>query len=56
MKERCGNVIENKGSGSDDRERSGNIIENKSSYVQDAGMLLKRKGVGLDLRGAADRR
>ena len=45
MKEQCGNVIENKGSGLDDWERSGNVIENKRSYVQDAGMLLKTKGV-----------
>jgi hypothetical protein len=45
MKERSGNVIENKGSRLGNRERSGNIVENKCSYAQNAGMLLKRKGV-----------
>jgi hypothetical protein len=53
MKERCGNVVENKGSSSENRERSGNVLENKYSYAQDVGMLLKRKGVGPDLRGNA---
>jgi len=42
MSERRGNVVENKGSGLDNREQSGNIVENKCSYAQNAGMLLKR--------------
>jgi len=41
MKERCGNVTENKGSGLEDREGSGNVIENKGSYVLITGMSLK---------------
>jgi hypothetical protein len=45
MKERCGNVIENKGSRLESRQASGNIAENKDSYTQNAGMLLKTKGV-----------
>jgi len=45
MKERCGNVIENKGSRLDNREASGNAIENKCSYANNAGILLKRKGI-----------
>jgi hypothetical protein len=45
LKEQCANVIENKGSGLDNRRRSGNIVENKCSYAQNAGMLLKTKGV-----------
>ena len=45
MKERSGNVPENKGPAIRSPGRSGNIKENKSSYGQDAGMLPKRKGV-----------
>jgi hypothetical protein len=45
MKERSGNVIENKGSGSEAAERGRNVIENRSSYTQNAGMLLKGKGI-----------
>jgi hypothetical protein len=45
MKERSGNVIENKGSRLENGERSGNVVENKCSYAQNAGMLLKRNGV-----------
>ena len=45
MNERRGNVVENKGSGLDNREQTGNIVENKCSYAQNAGMLLKTKGV-----------
>jgi hypothetical protein len=41
MKERCGNVIENKGSGREDREESANIVEKQYSYAQNTGMLLK---------------
>jgi hypothetical protein len=44
VKERSGNVYENKGSPLENRERSGNVIENKGSYEQDAGMLLKQRG------------
>jgi len=43
MNDRCGNVIENKGSGLRDRPGSGNVTENKGSYAQNAGMLLKRQ-------------
>ena len=45
MNDRCGNVIENKGSRSEDQESSANPKENKFSYAQDAGMLLKTNGV-----------
>jgi hypothetical protein len=45
LKDRSGDVIENKGSGLDNRRRSGNIVENKCSYAQNAGMLLKTNGV-----------
>jgi hypothetical protein len=46
LNDRSGNVIENKGSGLEDRQVSGNVIENKASYALKAGMLLKRKEVG----------
>jgi hypothetical protein len=45
LNEQHGNVIENKGSRLDNREAGGNVIENKCTYAQNAGMLLKRKGV-----------
>jgi hypothetical protein len=45
MNEQRGNVIENKGSGLENRVQSGNIIENKWTYAQNAGMLLKTNGV-----------
>jgi hypothetical protein len=45
MNERCGNVVENKGSGLQDRAGSGNVIENTGSYAQNAGMSLKTEGV-----------
>jgi hypothetical protein len=45
LNEQRGNVIENKGSGLENRVQSGNIIENKCTYAQNAGMLLKTKGV-----------
>jgi hypothetical protein len=45
MNELCGNVLENKGPGLDNRLRSGNVVENKRTYAQNAGMLLKTKGV-----------
>jgi hypothetical protein len=49
VKERSGNVYENKGPAFDSPERSGNVVENKGTYAFKAGMLLKRKGVN---RGA----
>jgi hypothetical protein len=45
MNEQYGNVLENKGSASDNRDRSRNIAENKYSYAQNVGILLKTKGV-----------
>jgi hypothetical protein len=45
MIERYGNIIENKGSSLEDRGKSGNVVENEYSYAQNAGILLKRKGV-----------
>jgi hypothetical protein len=45
MNEQCGNVIENKGSLFHSSRRSGNAVENKGGYPQNAGMLLKTKGV-----------
>jgi hypothetical protein len=51
MNELCGNVIENKGSRLNNGDRGGNIVENKCSYAQNAGMLLKRKGVSVLVGG-----
>ncbi|MGD0456797.1 MAG: hypothetical protein ABSC21_03525 [Terriglobia bacterium] len=45
MKERCRNVVENKGSAFSIPGQGGNVVENKRSYAQDAGMLLKTEGV-----------
>jgi hypothetical protein len=45
MKERSGNVYENKGSAFDRREQSWHVIENKSSYSLKTGLLLKRQVV-----------
>ena len=45
MNERCGNLIENKGSGLENRGQIGNIVENKGSYALKAGMLLKRNRI-----------
>ena len=45
VKERRGNVYENKGSAFHMQGRSGNVIENKCSYALKAGMLLKRQVV-----------
>jgi sporulation protein YlmC with PRC-barrel domain len=47
LNEQRGNVIENKGSGLENQVQSGNIIENKRTYAQNAGMLLKTKGVSV---------
>jgi len=46
MKERFGNIYENKGPLWKEPERSRNVIENKCSYTFNMGMLLKRKEVG----------
>jgi hypothetical protein len=46
MKQQSGDVVENKGSGLENRRQSGNIIENKCSYAQNAGMLLKTNASG----------
>jgi hypothetical protein len=45
LNERRGNVYENKGPGFNGPGRSRNVVENKASYAQNAGMLLKTKGV-----------
>jgi hypothetical protein len=45
VKERRGNVTENKALHFLESERSGNVAENKRSYAQEAGMLMKIKGV-----------
>jgi hypothetical protein len=44
-KERCGNVIENKGPTFSAPGGSGNVIENAGSYAHSAGMSLTAKGV-----------
>jgi len=41
MRERCGNLIENKGSALEGRRGSWNVIQNKGSYAMKARMLLK---------------
>jgi hypothetical protein len=46
MKERCGNVIENKESRLENWQRSGDVIENTGSYALETAMLLKKKDVG----------
>jgi hypothetical protein len=43
MKERRGNVTENKGSRLDNRAKSGNVAENKDGYALKGGMLVKRQ-------------
>jgi hypothetical protein len=43
LKERSGNVYENKGPLRNTRERSGNVVENKVTYRHNPGMLLKTK-------------
>jgi hypothetical protein len=45
VRERSGNVYENKGPVFSSPGRSGNVTENKGSYALKARMLLKRKGV-----------
>jgi hypothetical protein len=47
MQERGGNVYENKGPGFHSPAQSGNVIENKDTYEFKAGMLLRRKVVGM---------
>jgi hypothetical protein len=41
LNDRCGNVIENKGSALSGPGQSGNVMENKGSYPLKAEMLLK---------------
>jgi hypothetical protein len=41
MNDRCGNVIENKGSGLKGGAQTGNVYENKGDPSIKAGMLLK---------------
>jgi hypothetical protein len=43
LKERRGNVYENKGSTFQTLDRSGNLIENKGSYADNTGMLLNKR-------------
>jgi len=45
MKDRCGNVHENKGLACSGPAQSGNVIENKYGYAKNAGILLKRQTV-----------
>jgi hypothetical protein len=52
MKERSGNVVENKGSGLENREQSGNVVENKFSYSPKEGMLLERQAIIVRVRGS----
>jgi hypothetical protein len=47
LKDRSGNVIENKGSTSEATGRSGNVTENKGSCALKAGMLLKKQVVSV---------
>jgi hypothetical protein len=47
MKERRGNVYENKGLALSSPERSGNAVENAGSYAMKAGILLKIQAVRL---------
>ena len=49
MKERSGNVIENKGSVFPSPERSGNVIENKGGCALKAGMSLKTRMLAVSL-------
>jgi hypothetical protein len=51
LKERSGNVYENKGSAFHTPEQSGDIIENAGSYESNAVILLKRKDVSLGKPG-----
>jgi len=46
LRERSGNVYENKGPAVQRRAQAGNVTENKGSYALKAGMLLKTKEVG----------
>jgi hypothetical protein len=57
VKERSGNVHENKGPSLENRQRSGNVIENKGIYVQNAGMSFKTNGVtrNAELRATSKR-
>jgi len=52
MKERRGNVYENKGSRLDNREQTGNIVENTCSYARNAGMLCAPQRRGSPVGGS----
>jgi len=43
VKERSGNVYENKGSAFEVPQQGGNVLENKGSYAPKTGILLKTK-------------
>ena len=45
LKERCGNVTENKGPGFENRPGSGNVLENTDAYLHHAGISLKGQGI-----------
>jgi hypothetical protein len=45
MNEQRGNVLENKGVLFHSSWQSWNVLENKGSYAQNAGMLVKTKGL-----------
>jgi hypothetical protein len=45
MKDRYGNVVENKGSVFPSPRLSGNVIENKGGCALKAGILLKTKAI-----------
>jgi DNA-binding transcriptional MerR regulator len=46
LKERSGNVVENKGPAFSGPEQSGNVVENKGSCALKAGMFLKTNEIG----------
>jgi len=52
MKERSGNVYENKGPSFSSPERTGNVIENKGSYARNAGMLCAPQRRGSPVGGS----
>ena len=52
VKERRGNVYENKGSAFDRRRQSANVIENKDSYALKAGMLCAPQRRGSPVGGS----
>jgi hypothetical protein len=56
VKERSGNVYENKGSAFHSPEQGGNVVENKDGYEFEAGMLLKINGLVLGPQDYGGRR